>query len=270
MVNTSRIEYDFKTLEPKWRAWWDENGVNTANDDDPRPKYYCLDMFPYPSGTGLHVGHWRGYVLSDVWSRYQRLLGRNVLHPMGWDAFGLPAENYAIANKIHPRIATERNVATFKRQLAEIGAMYDWSREVNTSDADYYRWTQWIFLQLYERGLAYRKTSPVNWCPSCQVGLANEEVVGGNCERCGTSVTKRDIEQWFLKITEYAERLLNDLDTLDWPERVVTMQRNWIGKSVGARVRFDAIRLRDEKSFPLDVFTTRPDTLFGATYMVLA
>lgn len=270
MTHRGKAQYDPGSIEPKWRRWWEEHSVNACSEDDPRPKYYCLDMFPYPSGKGLHVGHWRGYVLSDVFARYQRLLGKNVLHPMGWDAFGLPAENYAIANKIHPRIATEDNVANMKRQLNEIGAMYDWSREINTTDPEYYRWTQWIFLQLYHRGLAYRKTSPVNWCPSCHVGLANEEVVNGECERCGTSAVKRDIEQWFLKITEYADRLLDDLSGLDWPERVLAMQRNWIGRSEGATVTFKAIRLRDEASFPLEVFTTRPDTLFGATYMVLA
>ena len=269
-MSQEKIGYDFGALEPSWRAWWDEHRVNEARDDDPRPKYYCLDMFPYPSGEGLHVGHWIGYVLSDVWTRYQRLRGQNVLHPMGWDAFGLPAENYAIKNKIHPRIATERNIENMKRQLREIGAMYDWSREISTTDPSYYRWTQWIFLQMYGRGLAYRKAAPVNWCPSCQVGLANEEVVAGACERCGTPVIKRDLVQWFLKITDYAERLLRDLDRLDWPERVKTMQTNWIGRSEGATVTFEAERLGDRARFPVQVFTTRPDTLFGATYLVLA
>ena len=267
---SERVRYDFGVLEPKWRAWWEENSVSHASDDDPRPNYYCLDMFPYPSGSGLHVGHWRGYVLSDVWTRYKRLQGFNVLHPMGWDAFGLPTENYAIANKIHPRVATEQNVATFTRQLGEIGAMYDWTREVNTSDSDFYRWTQWIFLKLYERGLAYKKNAPVNWCPSCHVVVANEEIINGEHERCGNAVDKRDLEQWFLKITDYAEPLLAELDDLEWPERVLTMQRNWIGKSVGAKVVFEATRLKDDTTYPLEVFTTRPDTLFGATYMVLA
>ena len=265
-----RIEYDFRALEPKWRGWWAEHRTDRAPDDDPRPKYYCLDMFPYPSGEGLHVGHWRGYVLSDVWARYKRLQGFNVMHPMGWDAFGLPAENYAIKNKLHPAVSVKRNIANMKRQLGEMGAMFDWTREVATCNPDYYRWTQWIFLQMYRRGLAYRKVSPVNWCPSCQVGLANEEVVAGECERCGTAVIKRDIEQWFLRITQYADRLLADLDGLDWPERVKTMQKNWIGRSEGATVVFQAKSAKDGHAHALPIFTTRPDTLFGATYMVLA
>ncbi len=264
------IPYDFRTLEPQWRAWWEENRVNEAKDDSPRAKYYCLDMFPYPSGEGLHVGHWRNYVLSDVWSRYQRLRGYQVLHPMGWDAFGLPAENFAIKHKIHPRISTARNIANMKRQLKIIGAMYDWSREISTCDPEYYRWTQWIFLRMYKRGLAYRSTAPVNWCPSCRVGLANEEVVAGGCERCGTAVVKRDLVQWYLRITAYAERLLRDLERLDWPERVKTMQANWIGRSEGARITFTAVHPGNQTTYPIDVFTTRPDTLFGATYMVLA
>ncbi len=264
------IPYDFRTLEPQWRAWWEENKINEAKDDSSRPKYYCLDMFPYPSGEGLHVGHWRNYVLSDVWSRYQRLRGYQVLHPMGWDAFGLPAENFAIKHKIHPRISTARNIANMKRQLKIIGAMYDWSREISTCDPEYYRWTQWIFLRMYKRGLAYRSTAPVNWCPSCRVGLANEEVVAGGCERCGTAVVKRDLVQWYLRITAYAERLLRDLERLDWPERVKTMQANWIGRSEGARITFTAVHPGNQTTYPIDVFTTRPDTLFGATYMVLA
>ena len=264
------IPYDFRTLEPQWRAWWEENKINEAKDGSSRPKYYCLDMFPYPSGEGLHVGHWRNYVLSDVWSRYQRLRGYQVLHPMGWDAFGLPAENFAIKHKIHPRISTARNIANMKRQLKIIGAMYDWSREISTCDPEYYRWTQWIFLRMYKRGLAYRSTAPVNWCPSCRVGLANEEVVAGGCERCGTAVVKRDLVQWYLRITAYAERLLRDLERLDWPERVKTMQANWIGRSEGARITFTAVHPGKQTTHPIDVFTTRPDTLFGATYMVLA
>ncbi len=264
------IPYDFRTLEPQWRAWWEENKINEAKDDSSRPKYYCLDMFPYPSGEGLHVGHWRNYVLSDVWSRYQRLRGYQVLHPMGWDAFGLPAENFAIKHKIHPRTSTARNIANMKRQLKIIGAMYDWSREISTCDPEYYRWTQWIFLRMYKRGLAYRSTAPVNWCPSCRVGLANEEVVAGGCERCGTAVVKRDLVQWYLRITAYAERLLQDIERLDWPERVKTMQANWIGRSEGARITFTAVHPGNQTTYPIDVFTTRPDTLFGATYMVLA
>ncbi|HBQ20440.1 MAG: leucine--tRNA ligase [Deltaproteobacteria bacterium GWA2_38_16] len=262
-------EYTFLELEPKWRKFWEKGNLHHMTEVDPRPKYYCLDMFPYPSGSGLHVGHWRGYVLSDVWARYQTLLGHKVLHPMGWDAFGLPAENDAIKKKIHPKENTAKNVANIKRQLKEIGAMYDWEREVNTTDPSFYRWTQWIFLQFYKKGLAYRKLMPINWCPSCKAGLANEEVVGGRCERCDSEVTKKELNQWMLRITQYADRLLNDLEKLDWPQKVKLMQANWIGRSEGAQVIFDII---DEKgkAHPVTIFTTRPDTLFGATYMVLA
>lgn len=258
--------YNHKAIEAKWRSYWEETQAHTVTMDPDKPKFYCLDMFPYPSGAGLHVGHWRGYVLSDVWSRYKKLQGYNVLHPMGWDAFGLPAENDAIKKGIHPTVSTASNVATFKRQLREIGAMYDWTREVNTTDPGYYKWTQWIFVQMYKRGLAYRKEMPINFCPSCQTGLANEEVVQGACERCGTPVEKRHLMQWMLRITKYADRLLEGLKTLDWPEKVVKMQEAWIGRSEGAEVVF-AIDGADEQ---ITVFTTRPDTLFGATYMVLA
>ena len=257
-------------IEGKWRRRWEESGVHRVHDDDPRPKYYCLDMFPYPSGSGLHVGHWRGYVLSDVWTRYKTLQGYSVLHPMGWDAFGLPAENDAIKKGIHPRLGTDQNIKTFRRQLDEIGAMYDWSREIDTTDPTYYRWTQWIFLQMHERGLAYKASMPINWCPSCKCGLANEEVVDGACERCGTLVTEKEMRQWMLRITHYAERLLRDLDKLDWPDKVKTMQANWIGRSEGATIRFTAVSAQDGSEHELPVFTTRPDTLFGATYMVLA
>ena len=269
MENATNL-YDFKRLEPKWRRVWEESGAHRVDDDSSEPKYYCLDMFPYPSGEGLHVGHWRGYVLSDVWSRYKKLQGCNVLHPMGWDAFGLPAENDAILRGVHPKVNTARNIANMKRQLKEIGAMYDWSREINSSSPDYYRWTQWIFLQMYKRGLAYRAMTPINWCPSCKTGLANEEVVGGLCERCGSEVGKRDLMQWMLKITAYADRLLYDLDTLDWPEKVKTMQANWIGRSEGAEATFTALSPDGQERYELPIFTTRPDTLFGATYMVLA
>lgn len=258
--------YNHKVIEKKWRTYWDDNKVYRIEPDSKRPKFYCLDMFPYPSGSGLHVGHWRGYVLSDVWSRFKTLQGYQVLHPMGWDAFGLPAENDAITKGIHPRESTAKNVANFKRQLNEIGAMYDWEREIDTTDPDYYKWTQWIFLQMYKRGLAYQKEMPINFCPSCQTGLANEEVIGGECERCGTSVEKKQLNQWMLKITAYADRLLASLDTLDWPEKVLKMQESWIGRSEGADVKF-AI---DGKDQSVSVYTTRPDTLFGATYMVLA
>ncbi len=260
------VTYDPRAIEPKWREFWKEHHMDEAQTDSGRPKYYCLDMFPYPSGSGLHVGHWRGYVLSDAWSRYKRLSGYEVLHPMGWDAFGLPAENDAIKKKLHPSIGTARNIANFKEQLDRMGAMFDWSREVNTSSPEYYKWTQWIFLQLFKMGLAYRKEMPINWCPSCKTGLANEEVVDGACERCGTPVTRRNMMQWMLRITDYADRLVDDLDQLDWPEKVKKMQANWIGRSTGARIRFAVVGAEYE----VEVFTTRPDTLYGATYMVLA
>ena len=258
------MQYNFAEIEKKWRKNWAENPVNVPSED--KKSYYCLDMFPYPSGNGLHVGHWRGYVLSDVWSRYQMLHGYHVLHPMGWDAFGLPAENYAISKKVHPAIATAENVANFKRQLEEISAIYDWDKEVNTTDPSYYKWTQWIFLKMFENGLAYEKEMPINWCPSCKTGLANEEVKDGTCERCGSVVTKKNLRQWMLKITQYAERLLNDLDGLEWPEKVKKMQADWIGKSYGAEIDFTV----EGMDKAIKVFTTRPDTLYGASFMVLA
>ncbi len=261
--------YRFGEIEKKWRDYWARERLYEADDDDPRPKYYCLDMFPYPSGSGLHVGHWRSYVLPDAWSRYMLLKGYNVLHPMGWDAFGLPAENDAIKTGTHPEINTRKNIANFKRQLVEMSPMYDWAREIDTTDPSYYRWTQWIFLQMFKKGLAYRQLMPINWCPSCKTGLANEEVVGGTCERCGATVSAKDLKQWMLRITAYAERRLAWLDDLDWPEKVKTMQRNWIGRSEGARVRFTALDAGGGEH-ALEVFTTRADTLFGATYMVLA
>ena len=256
--------YNFREIEKKWRAEWEKNPVN--KEDDVKPRFYCLDMFPYPSGSGLHVGHWRGYVLSDVVSRYKLLQGYQVLHPMGWDAFGLPAENFAIKNNMHPRIATATNIANVKRQLHEISALYDWDKEVDTTDPDYYKWTQWIFVKMFEKGLAYEKEMPLNWCPSCKCVLANEEAAGGTCERCGATVTKKNLRQWMLKITEYAERLLVDLDKLDWSEKVKKMQSDWIGKSYGAEVDFKVVG-SDEK---ITVYTTRPDTLYGCTFMVLA
>ena len=243
---------------------WEEKPINV--NDGKKEKYYCLDMFPYPSGSGLHVGHWRGYVISDVWSRYQLLKGKYVIHPMGWDAFGLPAENYAIKMGVYPAKSTEANISNIKKQIKQIAAIYDWDMEVNTTDPDFYKWTQWIFVQMFKKGLAYEKEFPINWCPSCKTGLANEEVVNGCCERCGTAVTKKNLRQWMLKITAYAERLLNDLDKLDWPEKVKKMQTDWIGKSYGAEVDFP-IDGREEK---ITVYTTRPDTLYGATFMVLA
>ena len=257
-------QYNHTAIEKKWREKWEKHPINV--NDGKKEKYYCLDMFPYPSGSGLHVGHWRGYVISDVWSRYQLLRGKYVIHPMGWDAFGLPAENYAIKMGVHPAISTESNIKNIKRQINEIAAIYDWDMEVNTTDPAFYKWTQWIFVQMFKKGLAYEKEFPINWCPSCKTGLANEEVVNGCCERCGTPVTKKNLRQWMLKITAYADRLLNDLDKLDWPEKVKKMQTDWIGKSYGAEVDF-GVEGRDEK---ITVYTTRPDTLYGATFMVLA
>lgn len=256
--------YEFNEIEQKWRDEWTKNPINI--EDDKKPKFYCLDMFPYPSGTGLHVGHWRGYVLSDVVSRYKVLQGFQVLHPMGWDAFGLPAENFAIKNNIHPKIATADNISNVKRQLHEISALYDWDKEVDTTDPNYYKWTQWIFVQMFKKGLAYEKQMPLNWCPSCKCVLANEEANGGTCERCGTTVTKKNLRQWMLKITAYADRLLEDLNKLDWTEKVKKMQSDWIGKSYGAEVDFKVSGTEEV----ISVYTTRPDTLHGATFMVLA
>jgi len=256
--------YNHAAVEKKWQEFWEKNPINPK--DEKKEKYYCLDMFPYPSGSGLHVGHWRGYVISDAWSRYQVIKGKYVIHPMGWDAFGLPAENYAIKMGIHPSITTKKNVENIKRQLQQINAIYDWDMEVNTTDPSFYKWTQWIFVKMFEKGLAYEKEFPINWCPSCKTGLANEEVVDGKCERCGTAVTKKNLRQWMLKITEYADRLLDDLQELDWPEKVKKMQAEWIGRSYGAEVDF-ALEGREDK---ITVFTTRPDTLYGATFLVLA
>ena len=258
------VSYNHKEIEQKWRKHWAEHPVNV--NDGKKPKYYCLDMFPYPSGNGLHVGHWRGYVISDVWSRYKMLNGYYLSHPMGWDAFGLPAENYAIKMGVHPRKSTAENVKNIKRQINEISAIYDWDMEVNTTDPEFYKWTQWIFVKMFKAGLAYEKQMPINWCPSCKTGLANEEVVDGCCERCGSKVTKKNLKQWMLKITKYADRLLEDLDRLEWPEKVKKMQTDWIGRSYGAEVDF-AVEGHDKK---VTVYTTRPDTLYGATFMVLA
>ena len=256
--------YNFTEIEKKWREKWKDMPIN--KEDPAKKKFYCLDMFPYPSASGLHVGHWRGYVLSDVLSRYKILQGYHVLHPMGWDAFGLPAENYAISMKVHPAKSTAENVASVKKQLHEISAVYDWSREIDTTDPAYYKWTQWIFVQMFKKGLAYEQEMPLNWCPSCACVLANEEAVGGVCERCSTTVTKKMLRQWMLKITAYAERLLQDLETLDWPDKVKKMQADWIGKSYGAEVNFRITGCDDV----LSVFTTRADTLYGVTFMVLA
>ena len=258
--------YPFAEIEPKWRDEWDRQGLFEPDIRSADRKFYCLMMFPYPSAA-LHVGHGRNYIIGDVVARYKLMRGWKVLTPMGWDAFGLPAENAAIAGGIHPAESTQKHIATMKKQLRRWGVGYAWSREVNSSDPGYYRWTQWLFLKLYERGLAERKLAPVNWCPSCATVLANEQVVGGACERCDTPVTQRELEQWFFKITDYAERLLNDLDLLEhWPERVKTMQRNWIGRSEGVEVAFKIAETGD----PLPCFTTRIDTIYGVTYVVVA
>ena len=257
---------DFLTIEKKWQDYWEENKTFKAEYDPARPKFYCLDMFPYPSGQGLHVGHPEGYTATDIVSRYKRMKGFNVLHPMGWDAFGLPAEQYAIETGTHPRETTARNIDLFRKQLKMLGFSYDWDREINTTDERYYKWTQWIFLKLYEKGLAYQSEEPVNWCPALGTVLANEEVIDGKSERGGHPVIKKPMRQWVLKITEYAERLLADLDELEWPESLKEMQRNWIGKSYGANIDFQVVGC--DSSFR--VFTTRPDTLFGATFCVLA
>ncbi|MFA5086022.1 MAG: leucine--tRNA ligase, partial [Candidatus Paceibacterota bacterium] len=257
------MEYNFKEIEKKWQEYWEKNNSYKTGDDS-SPKFYVLDMFPYPSGEGIHVGHLKGYVATDIVSRMKRAQGFNVLHPMGWDAFGLPAENYAIKTGIHPEITTAKNVSNIKRQMKIAGLSYDWERELNTTDPAYYRWTQWIFLKLFENGLAYKKMLPINWCPSCKTGLANEEVVDGKCERCGTETTKKDIDQWVLRITKYADKLLEGLDGIDWPEKIKEMQRNWIGRSEGWEIKFSI----GDKEVP--VFTTRADTLFGCTYLVLA
>ena len=259
------MKYDFKQVEQKWQKIWDEEHTFAAKQDYTLPKYYALVEFPYPSGQGLHVGHPRSYTALDIVARKKRLQGYNVLYPMGWDAFGLPTENYAMKNHIHPEIVTAKNVARFKSQLKSLGLSFDWDREINTTDPNYYKWTQWIFLQLYKKGLAYKKEMNVNWCPSCKVVLANEEVVDGKCERCGAQTTHKVKSQWMLKITAYADRLVDDLDDLDYIPRVKTQQKNWIGRSHGAEVKFKTTA-GDE----LLIYTTRPDTLFGATYMVIA
>ncbi len=258
--------YDPKQIEKKWQDIWDEEKAFEVGKDYTKPKYYALVEFPYPSGQGLHVGHPRPYTALDIVARKRRLQGYNVLYPMGWDAFGLPTENYAIKNKIHPKTVTENNVGRFKSQLKSLGYSFDWSREVNTTDPNYYKWTQWIFLKLFKKGLAYKAEMPINWCTSCKVGLANEEVVNGVCERCGSEVVRRVKSQWMLKITEYAQKLIDDLDDVDYIERVKVSQKNWIGRSEGAEVDFKLAGL-DET---LTVYTTRPDTLFGATYMVIS
>ena len=264
-------KYDHKEIEVKWQKKWQEDGIYKTPDfqsDPTKPKSYVLDMFPYPSGEGLHVGHPKGYIATDIYSRMKKMQGYNILHPMGWDAFGLPAENFAIKNKIHPRIAVEKNIKRFKEQLSKIGFNYDWNREINTTDPGYYKWTQWVFLKMLKKGLAYESFEPINWCPSCQTGLANEDLDGGLCERCGSVVEKRPMRQWVLKITEYADRMLKDLDKLDWPEHIKEAQRNWIGKSEGTELEFKLRGTSNDER--VKVFTTRVDTLFGVTYLVVA
>lgn len=263
---TNESVYDFKTIEEKWQKFWETNKTFKTTLDKTKPKYYALDMFPFPSGDGLHVGHPEGYTATDIVSRFKRMKGFNVLHPMGWDSFGLPAENYAMKTNTHPDITTKKNIANFTRQLKALGFSYDWDREIATSNVDYYKWTQWIFVQLYNKGLAYESEMNVNWCPALGTVLANEEVIDGKSEVGGHPVVQTKMKQWVLRITDYAERLLEDLDLVDWPESIKEMQRNWIGKSVGATIKFKVDGSGDE----IEVFTTRPDTLFGATYMVIA
>ncbi|KND48994.1 MAG: leucyl-tRNA synthetase [Parcubacteria bacterium C7867-005] len=255
-----KSEYDPKNIEERWQKFWAENKIFEAKDNSDKPKYYALIEFPYPSGDGLHVGHPRPYIGMDVIARKRRMQGYNVLYPIGWDAFGLPTENYAIKTGKDPKVVTKENSDNFRRQIQSLGISFDWSKEINTTDPKYYKWTQWLFLKFLEHGLAYKAKMAINWCPKDKIGLANEEVVDGKCERCGTEVEKKDKEQWMLKITDYAEKLLHGLDTVDYPERVKAQQRNWIGRSEGALIKFDDI----------EVFTTRPDTIFGATFIVLA
>ncbi len=260
------MSYNPSEIEPKWQRYWEENKTFKAEIDHNKEKYYVLDMFPYPSGQGLHVGHPEGYTATDILARYKRMRGFNVLHTMGWDAFGLPAEQYAISTGTHPATTTAGNIRTFKKQIRSLGFSYDWDREINSTDPKFYKWTQWIFLQLFKKGLAYQDDAPVNWCPALKTVLANEEVIDGKSERGGHPVIRRPMRQWMLKITEYADKLLDDLEKLDWPESIKEMQRNWIGKSYGASVRFDI----ENKDLSFEVFTTRPDTLFGSTYCVFA
>ena len=259
-------DYNPTEIEKKWQKVWEDTELYKINLDNIENNLYCLVMFLYPSGDKLHIGHWYNYGPTDTWARFKRMQGYNVFEPMGYDAFGLPAENYAIKHGIHPAESTKQNISNIRKQLKAMGAMYDWNKEINTSSPDYYKWTQWFFLQLYKNKLAYRKKAAVNWCPSCETVLANEQVIEGQCERCDSDVLTKDLEQWFFKITEYAERLLNDLDKIDWPHKTIAMQKNWIGKSEGALIQFQ-LENSDKK---ISVFTTRPDTVFGVTYMVLA
>jgi leucyl-tRNA synthetase len=258
--------YEHQKIEQKWRERWNQAYVYKTTEDPDKPKFYILDMFPYPSGVGLHVGHPKGYIATDIISRYKRMTGYNVLHPMGWDAFGLPAEQYALKNHVHPKLSTDENIATYKKQLEKISLNYDWEREFSTTDPTFYKWTQWAFIQMFKKGLVFLSDEPINWCPSCKTGLANEDLEDGKCERCGSVIEKKKIPQWVIKITDYADRLLEDLDKLTWQDHIKELQRTWIGRSEGAKIRFKI----KGKELTIDVFTTRPDTLFGATYMVLA
>ena len=283
---------NYSEIEKKWQKYWSDNKTNKTEDDFSqdknleKKKFYILDMFPYPSGEGLHVGHPKGYIATDVYSRLKKMQGYNVLHPMGWDAFGLPAEQFAIKNKINPNIATAQNVKRYKEQIEMLGINYDWDREINTTDPKYYKWTQWMFKQMYKDGLAYESFEPINWCPSCKTGLSNEDLDGNACERCGTIVEKKPLRQWVIKITDYADRLLADLDKLDWEPHIKELQRNWIGKSVGSEIGFEIVptspvppkegqnpflwRGQGEVRNTLKVFTTRADTLFGCTFMCIS
>ncbi len=266
-AKNTNSKYRPAEIEPKWQDYWLENKTFRAEVQRDKPKYYVLDMFPYPSGSGLHVGHPEGYTATDILCRYKRMNGFNVLHPMGWDAFGLPAEQYALETGTHPAVTTAKNIDNFRRQIRALGFSYDWDREVSTCDPDYYHWTQWIFSQLYRKGLAYMAEVPVNWCPALGTVLANEEVIDGKSERGGHDVIRKPMRQWMLRITDYAESLLAGLEDLDWPENVKEMQRNWIGRSEGATVPF---QVSEHQGLSFEVYTTRPDTLFGATYAVLA
>ena len=258
--------YNPKSFESKWQDEWNKSGIYKAKDNTSKPKKYILEYFPYPSGAAMHVGHVRNYSIGDAIARFSRMQGFEVLHPMGWDAFGLPAENYAIKNKISPAQAISQNTTRFKSQLNQMGFSYDWSREINSTDPKYYRWTQWFFLLLYKKGLAYQQESLQWWCPVDKTVLANEQVEAGLCWRCGNKVEKKSLKQWFFKITDYADRLLEDLDDINWPEAIKSMQRNWIGKSKGALIDFKV----DDSDKTIQVFTTRPDTIYGATFLVLA
>jgi len=264
------MRYSHIKIEKKWQEIWKKIKLYKTKDFLKKKKFYCLDMFPYPSGAGLHVGHLRGYIATDVISRMKMMQGFNVLHPMGWDAFGLPAENYALQHKIHPEVAVKRNIKNFKKQLSKVGFSYDWEREINTTDPEYYKWTQWIFLQFFKAGLVHESFEPINWCPSCKTGLANEDLEKGRCERCGSKVEKRPLRQWIIKITKYADRLLNDLKYLNWPEHIIKMQKDWIGKSEGVEFEMKIFKENEELKETIRIFTTRIDTVFGMTYVVLA